>query len=325
MRRIDIFDAPEGRAMDVDQLTAFQRVVREGSFTRAALSLGIGQPAVSARIQALEAAIGGPLFTRGRRIALTALGEGFLPFARRATEILDEGVESARLARTGRRGRITLATLGSLAGGLVGPAMAAVAKTHPDLEWLVRSGDHERVLGLLWDGIVELGVIAWPSPESVAADLTRLVVWREPVVLVAASGHPLAARRQVNRDDIERLARPFLRLRWWRAHHPEVIRIADRAASSVDVPMETARNLVLRGVASGFFPRTYIADDLAAGSLVAITVGDMAPLWRDSALVRHPRSTAPSPAIAAVVDELCAKAERLGWRRRAGRGYIRQS
>ena len=60
--------------MDVDQLTAFQRVVREGSFTRAALSLGIGHPAVSARIQALEAVVGGPLFTRGRRIALTALG-----------------------------------------------------------------------------------------------------------------------------------------------------------------------------------------------------------------------------------------------------------
>ena len=43
-------------AMATDQLVAFQRIVREGSFSRAAFALGIGQPAVSARIAALEAA-----------------------------------------------------------------------------------------------------------------------------------------------------------------------------------------------------------------------------------------------------------------------------
>ena len=303
--------------MDVDQLTAFQRVVREGSFTRAALALGIGQPAVSARIQALEAAVGGPLFTRGRRVALTALGEVFLPFARRATEILDEGIASTRLAHGGQRGRVTLAALGSLAGGLVGPAMAAMIQDHPEVEWLVRSGSHETVLGLLWDGIVELGVIAWPSPEAIAAELIRVAVWREPVRLVAAPDHPLARRRRVTRDDIARLARPFLRLRWWRTHHPEVTRIADRAARSIDVPMETARHLALRGMAVGFFPRTYIADELAAGSLVAITVRDLAPLWRDSALVRKPRVTI-APVITATLGALQAQAEQLGLVRRGG-------
>jgi len=37
--------------MELDQLVAFERVVREGSFSRAAIALGIGQPAVSSRIQ----------------------------------------------------------------------------------------------------------------------------------------------------------------------------------------------------------------------------------------------------------------------------------
>src|SRR5262245_22155681 len=100
--------------MDTDQLLAFARVVREGSFSRAARTLDIGQPAVSARIQALEAQLGGPLLTRGRRIGLTALGAGFLPFAQRALEALDEGKRSARLAQSGDRGRVTLACLGSL-------------------------------------------------------------------------------------------------------------------------------------------------------------------------------------------------------------------
>ena len=58
------------RCMDRDQLAAFDHIVREGSFTRAAVALGIGQPAVSARVQALEDEIGGMLFTRGRLAAI---------------------------------------------------------------------------------------------------------------------------------------------------------------------------------------------------------------------------------------------------------------
>jgi hypothetical protein len=42
-----------------------RRIVREGSFNRAALALGLGQPGQLA--SALEAAVGGALFTRGRR------------------------------------------------------------------------------------------------------------------------------------------------------------------------------------------------------------------------------------------------------------------
>src|SRR5690242_12243270 len=91
----------EDRRMDIDQLSAFDRVVREGGFSRAAIALGIGQPAVSSRIRALEEAVGGALFVRGRRIALTPLGESFLPYARRALEVLGEGVEAARLAGRG--------------------------------------------------------------------------------------------------------------------------------------------------------------------------------------------------------------------------------
>lgn len=121
-------------SMDTAQLVAFQRVVREGTFSRAALTLGIGQPALSARIQTLEAELGGALFTRGKRIALTALGTHFLPYVRRALETLDEGAKMARSAGRGERGRVSIGTLGSLAGGLLGPALGAFSRAHPAVE-----------------------------------------------------------------------------------------------------------------------------------------------------------------------------------------------
>ena len=305
--------------MNLESLATFDRIVREGSFGRAALALDLGQPAVSARIHALEGELGGTLFHRGRRVTLTALGESLLPYARRALDILGEGLEAARLAQTGQRGRVRLGCLGSLAGGLAGPAFGAFLKAHPEVDCTARSGPHELVVGLVLDGVLELGVVAWPCREGAAGDLQPLLLFREPVPLVAGRGHPLAARRSVTRDELAVLGRPLLRLRWWQQHHPAVLGLAERAGAALDLPMEAARQVALDGAGVGFFTRTYVAEDLARGDLVEVGVRDLAPLERESALVRR-RGAAPlSPASAALVEALRRQALRLGLLAQAGR------
>lgn len=94
--------AASKRPRDIEQLQAFDRIVRDGSFSRAALALNITQPTISARIQGLEQAVGGPLFLRGgRAILLTELGESFLPYARRALAVLAEEPEAAGTGHSG--------------------------------------------------------------------------------------------------------------------------------------------------------------------------------------------------------------------------------
>ena len=307
--------------MDLDQLAAFDRIVREGGFGRAAIALGIGQPAVSARIRALEDRVGGALFTRGRRVGLTALGESFLPYARRAMEVLGEGVEAARLAQTGGRGRIRLGSLNSLAGGLVGPALSGLVRTQPEVECTVRAGNHERIVSLLVDGVVDLGVVAWPCTEASAADLQELLVLHEPVVLVARPDHPLA-RGRVGVEDLVRLGRPFFRLRWWQRPDPVLTALAERAGTAVELPMETARAMALAGAGVGFFTRTFIAEDLQRGALAEIEVRDLARIFRDSALVRRRRGPL-SPAAAHLVEAIRRQADRLGLLARSGRARAR--
>jgi DNA-binding transcriptional LysR family regulator len=297
--------------MDIAQLAAFDRVAREGSFSRAAISLGIGQPAVSSRIQNLEEALGGALFRRGRRVSVTALGESFLPYARRVLELLHEGVESARMAQVGARGRIKLGTLGSLSAGLIAPALARFARTHPQVDCMLRSADHEVLVQMLVDGIVDLALVVWPCPESVAAELSPVFTIQEPVVLVAHPKHALAKRKSVSRDDVANLARPFYRLRWWPAHHPEIARIADRSGTAMEIPMEIARPLVLHGQGAGFFVRTYVAQDLADRSLLEIPVRGLARLTRGSALVRRRRSVL-GPATAELIQLIRAQAAACG-------------
>ena len=261
--------------MDRHQLAAFDQVVREGSFTRAAVALGLGQPAVSARLKVLEDELGGTLFTRGRRVALTALGESFLPYARRALEVLDEGVEVARRAQVGQRGCVRLASLGSLAGGLLGPALAAFAREYPEVECVIRSGNHERVVSLLLDGVVDLGLVTWPCTEAGSADLQAILTFHEPVPLVASPAHPLAAVSRIREEELVRLGRPFFLLRWWQAHHPTILGLA--------------------GVA-----------------LVELEVQGLPRISRDSALVRRGRGGPLSPATANLVEAIRRQAVALG-------------
>src|SRR5579859_7044477 len=128
-------------AMETDQLLAFERIVKEGSFSGAARGLNISQPTISARIQALEQEIGGALFLRsGRKITLTERGESFLPYARRALAVLVEGVEAAQATQAGKRGRITIGTIESLSEGFLASAIARFYKAHPKVEFFVRTG-----------------------------------------------------------------------------------------------------------------------------------------------------------------------------------------
>src|SRR5882672_10248234 len=135
--------------MHLDQLSAFDRVAREGGFSRAAVALGLGQPAVSARILALE--------------------------------VVREGVAVSRLAQVGERGSLRIAALGSLAGEVVGPALAEFVRDHPDVECTVKSGNHELMLELLADGIVDVALTVWP-PGGSGLDLQAIFKLRERVI-----------------------------------------------------------------------------------------------------------------------------------------------
>ena len=66
--------------MELLQLEAFLEAAERGSFRRAAEMLYLSQPALSARVHALEEELGAPLFHRmGRGVRLTEVGKAFMP------------------------------------------------------------------------------------------------------------------------------------------------------------------------------------------------------------------------------------------------------
>ena len=296
--------------MDIDQLLAFDRVVREGSFSRAAWALDLTQPTISARIQALEQEVGGPLFVRGgRRVALTERGESFLRYARRALAVLAEGVEAARLTQVGQRGRVTVGTLTSLAGGFLASAIARFHTAHPQVELYMRTGNSDQVVEMLRDGVVKVGLITAPTHSP---DLAPLLHFREPLVLVAPSDHPLARRGPVELGEVERESQPFLLVRWGPAMNPVLAQLDLQTKPTVELPIETVLHLLRRGIGAAFMTRTFVMDDLAAGRLVEVMVRDLPPLLRESTLVRPARRGALATATADFVAALREEAGVLG-------------
>jgi DNA-binding transcriptional LysR family regulator len=107
-------------SLDVRQLRAFVTVAECGSFTRAAASLNLSQPALTVQIRKLEQALGVRLFDRNTRVvALTRNGAELLPTLGRILRDLDGVLAETRQLVTMQRGVVRLAVLPSFASGVL--------------------------------------------------------------------------------------------------------------------------------------------------------------------------------------------------------------
>lgn len=296
--------------MDRQQLVTFERIVREGSFNRAARSLDLSQAAISGRIQALEAEVGGPLFIRGgRRVTLTEAGENFLPYARRALAVIAEGLEAARGAYTGQQGRVTVGAVDSIVDGLLVPIVARYRAAHPQVALSIRTGHTPQILQELADGIVRLGLVTW-SYVAGTVGVEVLARFREPLVAVVAPGHPLVGRPTLRVEDVVREGAPYHETVWGTAEDARIAPTSGRGWDEHELPHGLMRQLILRGIGAGFLPATLVADDLAAGRLVAVRLADAEGLVRELALVRHAHADALPAAAHAFVAAVRAEAAR---------------
>lgn len=176
--------------MEIRQLEYALAVAEELHFGRAADRMHISQQSVSEQIRRLERELGAPLFARtSRRVTLTAVGEAFLPEARRAVRAVHRARDVGRRAVQGldREVRVGYAQdMGPRLFQLAVPALVArlgavevVPAPMPTREQLTELREQRLDLAFGWS----------PPP---APDLATLVVTREPLVAVMAAGHPLA-------------------------------------------------------------------------------------------------------------------------------------
>ncbi len=152
------------------QLSAFVRLASTGSFSEAARLQGVSQPALSRAIQQMEAAVGRRLFDRTTRsVVLTPTGRELLPIAERLVAEFDGSFGELARFVDGRRGRIAVAALPSIAAVLLPPAIARFREGRPEVEVAVLDGLAGSVLDAVAEGRADLGLTIRPSPRATLA------------------------------------------------------------------------------------------------------------------------------------------------------------
>lgn len=169
--------------MDAADLKLFACVARSGGMGRAADALNTVQSNVTARVRALEAEIGCPLFDRhSRGVTLTAAGRRLLPYADSILKMLDEAVRTAR--DDGEpSGPLTLGSLETTAALRLAPVLSRFVAEHPRVDLVLRTGTTCELIDEVLARRVEGAFVCGP------VDLEELhiqTVFEEELVLLAA-------------------------------------------------------------------------------------------------------------------------------------------
>src|SRR6476646_2600440 len=247
--------------MHFRQLECFVAVVDEGSFTRAARRVGISQPSLSQHIRALEADVDGTLLDRlPHGVSLTPAGRVLLPEARMAVRALERGRQSTRSALALELGELEIATVLSMAVGVLPHHIGVWHERHPNVSIRLHEFRHRTLL----EDAVEQGVADFaigPRPVRRWDGPNEIVGWEEFVIVVAPTD-PLARRKSIRLEE--------LRDREWVLYH------ADHGlAGIVD---EVCRH-------SGFRPRGAVRTSQAEGALRLAAAGLGVALIPDNIVV----------------------------------------
>lgn len=118
----------------MDDLLAFVAVARKQSFTRAAAELGISQPALSAKITALEASVGIRLLTRTTRsVSTTEAGERLLKSIAPHFEGIASGLSDLGELRDKPAGSLRITSVEHASQTILAPALAKLLPNYPDI------------------------------------------------------------------------------------------------------------------------------------------------------------------------------------------------
>lgn len=153
--------------MEYRQLKYFMSVAEAGSFSRAAIDIGVAQPALSRQIRLLEEQLKSPVFYRtGRGAELTSAGELLFAYAGPALEANERTIRQIHALGGSIHGSVTLGILPSLSPLLMKPLLKRLRSRYPDLHLHVREGMSGTLIDWLQNKKVDIATIYEPMGRN---------------------------------------------------------------------------------------------------------------------------------------------------------------
>lgn len=289
---------------DLNQLTWFQAVAQERSFTRAAAKLGVAQSTLSHSIKQLEARMGIRLLTRTtRNVAPTAAGERLLQtIAPRIAEIEEE---IASLTALGEKpsGSIRLTLSDHALESVVWPKLKPVLQTYPDISVeLILDSSFRNIVEEGFDAGVRLG-------ESVEKDMIavrigpdwRLVAVASPAYLEmhGAPHHPQDLVRHICINMRHETAGGLYAWEFEKDGQELRVRVDGQLTFNNSYAMIGA---AVSGYGIAYVPENIVERQIASGELILL-LDDWSPFF-DGYFLYYPSRRQNLPAFKVMIDAL---------------------
>ena len=308
--------------LQVTHLRTLQAIARHGSFSRAAQTLNLTQPAVSMQVRHLERTLGLPLLERvGKRAFPTKAGELLLAHADRALRELEAGVERVQELRGVVAGRVRLGTSASISIYLLPPALRRFRARYPETEVVIVTGNAAEITRAVVANELDVGIVSLPvrdrelvvSPffrdELVAIAPTEWGAPKRPPTLSTRSEAPRRSRgapRPKSVDAVTLAAQPLILFEAGATLRRIIDGWFHRAGVAPRSPMELGnteaiKKLVEAGLGLSVTSWFSVAAEVRQRVLAAVRLTP--PLERQIGLVRR-RDKPKSPALDAFVAAL---------------------
>src|SRR6266478_4978221 len=274
--------------MEIDQIKTFLAVATFGGFHRAAEGLRISQPAVSARIKALEQSLGTSLFARSRSgLTLSEAGRILRPYAEELLHTASLASQAVHDLKPAGAGPLLIAAAHSISVYFLPDFLKRFQHACPKVVISIRAGHSKEVLDMVLNQDAEIGLArSLNHPE-----VETLSLRDDPLLLVGHSKHGPTHARRARLEQVATWPLIFYERGSsdWTLTHSLFRRagLVPNIAFEVDT-IETAKRMVERDLGSAFLPQLAVGREIRAGKLLAIKLLDAEPLRRSLDVI-HPR------------------------------------
>jgi len=182
------------------RLQVFYTVAKLMSFTKAAESLHMTQPAVTFQVRQLEEQFNTRLFDRTHnKISLTRAGEVVYDRAGRIFELYSEMDNAVRELTGEVSGSLIIGASTTIAEYMLPALLGDFKRHHPDVKLHLHVSNTEGIVSMVENNDLDLGVVEAPvANKNLLVEVCRM----DSLVAIVPPGHPLAERKSVTIQEL---------------------------------------------------------------------------------------------------------------------------
>lgn len=173
--------------MTHSEIEAFFEIIKSGSISAAAERLFVTQPALTRRIQTLEAELGYALFKRKKgqkRIELTEKGNAFISVAHRMEDLWQE---ARNIKEMDQSDLLKLSAINSVSSYILPGVFRSLSHEPENIRICFQHCHSFEAYDYVADGLVDLALI---SDDRYYPNLETIPLFQEPMILLTNSSQP---------------------------------------------------------------------------------------------------------------------------------------